>query len=73
MPSEIILMILKCTDQMGVNCLSLTSKYFALHCLALEATFRSPKGGYLEDTCRVHFLKLLRSWVAKKYRVCYIC
>jgi hypothetical protein len=73
LPSEIILLIIKHTKPMGVTCLSLTSKFFALHCLASKATFPSKQGRYLEDTRRVTFLNLLKSWVPKEYRMCYIC
>lgn len=73
MPSEILLQIVKNTDPMGKACLSLTSKYLALHCLKAEATFPSKKGAYLDDTRRVTFLNLLKGWMPEKYRMCFIC
>jgi hypothetical protein len=61
-------------DLIGVTCLSLTSKFFALHCLAATATFPSKRGyRYLEDTRHLKFLNLLQNWVPKEYRMCYIC
>jgi hypothetical protein len=67
-------MIIKRTDPMGATCLSLTSKYFALLGLGSSvATFPDKKGRYLEDIRRITFLNLLKSWVPKEYRMCYIC
>lgn len=75
LPSEILVMIIKRTDPMCVTCLSLTSKYFALHCLSVptSAMFPAKRHRYLEDNHRVNFLNLLKDWMPEKYRMCYIC
>jgi hypothetical protein len=75
LPSEILVMIIKRTDPMDVTCLFLTSKYFALHCLSVptSATYPAKLYRYIDDHRRVNFLNLLKDWVPKKYRLCYIC
>jgi hypothetical protein len=74
LPSEILMMVVKQTDPMGVTCLSLTSKWFALHGLASTiAIFPSKKARYANDKRRITFLNLLKGWMPEEYRMCYIC
>lgn len=66
-------MIVERANPATASHLALTSKYFALHCLASKPTFPAKNARFIEDINRIKFLSLLEHCMPAENRLCHIC